>query len=406
MAGQPAAAPGREILSYARLRRAHVAHTLRELARRRQSALLAVAALMGPVAVALLEPLGQAVRAAVSPQATIAIRLVFIIVWLGVTTLTVLALREAVFMRGARAFLRALPVSRARHWRGDAIAIVLACAPLLLMVIYGCVRMAMTSTLPDAAAGSLLLAEALVLGVLLQAMLYQVATRAWWRAAIASALLWACGPYIGPWVGLAIGASGLALIGLWTAMAFERAGRQRTSRAMLRHAAPGPARIALAALRHEQGEALALRLGAVAAVIGAGALLAASGGFCTKAWGIGVAQLAACALLLHRVTALVHAWLAGPLAFLYRLRGPRLRALAAAFGLSAAGFATSALASAGTWRYACGALDLEHWRTSLALFGTAFVLVALAAPRLRHAASWVAVLTFGAVALALATVAA
>ena len=379
-------------------------HTLRELARRRQAAFVALAAFTGPVLLALLEPAAPAMRGAVDPAAPFLARFASIVTWIAVTTLLVLALREAVFMQGARGFLRALPVSRVSHWLADAAGIVVAYGVLWILLAYGAHRMLSGPRIPGIAMSLLTIAAALAIAILAQTLLGQVSAPEWIAATGAAALLWAAAPAVGGAGQVALLADSLALL---CALAFCRYERpRRAQRLRLRRArAPGPARFALEVLRYERFEAVALRLGGAIAIVAAGAALAANGGFCAKAWGVGVAQLAALGLVLHRLPALAHEVLTGAIGFLFRLRGARRRAMAALFGVAASAFASSAMAAAGAWRLECGALDLEQWRLSWVLFGSGFVAASLAAPRMGTASSWICAVGFGVVALALATAA-
>jgi len=150
-----------------------VGHTLRELARRRQSALVAVAAFAGPVLFALLEPAGPAMRAAVDPGSSMLARFASIVAWIAVTTLIVMALREAVFMQAARLFLRAWPVSRLSHWVGDAAGVVIAYGFLWVLLAYGAYRM-LLSPGPALLLAFLAIATALGMGVVAQTLIGQV----------------------------------------------------------------------------------------------------------------------------------------------------------------------------------------------------------------------------------------
>jgi len=340
-------------------------------------------------------------RMAVDPASPFAARWAAIVTWIAVTTLLVMALREAVFMQGARAFLRSLPVSRASHWRADAVCIALANGFLWIFLAYGAHRL-LEGSAAVVATRFIAWAAALALGILAQTLLGHLRPPEWLCATGLATLAWAVASEAGGavWV-LALAAP----LGLLAAMVVRRYERPPPARRVRRRQVrpPGPARFALEVLQHERSEALVLRVGGALAIVAAGTALAASGGFCAKAWGMGVAQLAALGLLLHRLPALAHEILAGPLGFLFRLRRARWRAMAALFGVAAGLFATSALASAGAWRLECGPLDLDRWRVSWILFGAVFGGASIAAPRLGTASSWVCVVAFGVVALALAT---
>lgn len=378
-----------------------MAHTLREMARRRQAALVAVAAFAGPILLALLEPAGSAMRMAVDPAASFVARLACIVTWMAVTTLVVMALREAVFMRAARPWLRALPVVRLAHWRADAACIVLAYGFLWILVAYGLHRVA-AGPAAEAALRLAALATVLAVGVAAQTLVGQIPALEWLGVTSLAAAGCAWAPAAGPAGEMLLLAASLALVAAVAARRYERP--RRAPRVRARSApAPGIARFALEVLRYERSEAVVLRLAAAVAIVAAGTALAASGDFCAKAWGVGAAQLAALGLLLHRLPALAHEVLTGSLGFLFRLRRARWNAMAAFLGVGAGAFATSALASAGAWQLECGALDLDRWRLSWTLFGLAFGAASVAAPRLGTASGWICAVGFGAVALALAT---
>jgi len=377
--------------SYSSIRRQHLVFALRSLTRRQQTALLLVAAILGPTSVGIMQGGASALDAFVARDTTAAWRAVAWLAWFLATGLIVLALREAVFMLAARPFVRMLPISRGAHLACDIRSIAIAYSFLWLPIAF------FLWTLWSSARGlspkvdaTLVVAVGLSIAMALQALALQGRPSAFLLAAVAAAafcfapsLAWP-----GSWLALL---TVLALAALALAIGYEHPARSGTR---VRLALPLASHVAalsglaLPVAWRDLRYAIGLRLAFIGLLLGSGAWLARDGAFCGRRTGLVLVESALIVLPLYRVPALVDARLQESLPWLFRLGRARRRAIGASALMTGSVFAAAWWAAAWMWRSECGAIAsaLIGWT-----FAVALGVVSLAAFRWKEASAWIAI---------------
>lgn len=386
--------------TYSSIRRQHLVFALRSLTRRQQTALVLVAAILGPASVGVMQGVASALDVFVLRETSPWWRAGAWLAWFLVTGLIVLALREAVFMLASRPFLRMLPISRGMHLACDMRSIAIAYSFLWLPIAYFVwATWSSSRALAWKLDATITLAVGLAIAGALQALALQGKAAPMLLALFSAAAL-CVAPSIawpGSWLVLL---AAIALSGFALASGYDHAARSRVALAI---ALPLASRMAAVSglaipvawrdLRH----AIGLRAAFVATVMAAGAWLARDGAFCQRRTGLMLVEAALMVLAIHRVPALIDERLRESLPWLFRLASARRRALAASAVMMAASFAGAFACASWLWVEECGPLD----RVAIAtMFGTALCGLAAAALRWKEASSWVAIVTVLVIAFA------
>jgi len=329
-------------IAYAQLRHRHLVHTLRTMSRRQQAAFIMVAAILQPVAIAFVAGVGRTVRALASGEGDASLAWATLAAWLFGTSLVVFALREAIFMLRARAFLRMLPIASWRHFALDLRGVAMAYSFLWLPLAFFAGELWL-SPMP---AGAKLRMSSTVAGCVAAGMCLQVAFLELHARAHAHRVL-------APRVASRLGA--------WSALAIPIAWRDLRA-------------------------AIGLRLLLVAGLVAGGAWLAAEGGFCAKANGVYRIECAAAVLALHRIPALVHERLMESLPWLFRLGAAQAMAVAWAMAGLFSLYGVAVAAAAATWTGSC---DAVRALAPVLVFGVLLAALAGLALRVKQASTWV-----------------
>jgi hypothetical protein len=303
-----------------------------------------VAAILQPVAVAFVAGVGRTVRALASGEGDASLAWATLAAWLFGTSLVVFALREAIFMLRARAFVRMLPIASWRHFALDLRGVATAYSFLWLPLAFFAGELWL-SPLP---AGAKLRMSSTVAGCVAAGMCLQVAFLELHARAHAHRI-------VAPRVASRLGA--------WSALAIPIAWRD---------------------LRAPIG----LRVLLVAAFAAGGAWLAADGSFCGKSNGSYRIECAAAVLALHRIPALVQERLCESLPWLFRLGAARRKAFTWAIAGTLLLYTVAVAASAAAWSTSCAAVRVQ---APALVFGVVLLVLAALALRVKLASTWVGI---------------